>query len=108
MAEVANKHVESATQNATEESKGVEGAVEEQSPTVEETFDEPASSEYKFRSEWTLWEHYEALEGSIDYSNSMCKACWFNDLVSFSVAWNTLPHRHLSNIFYNDQSKTCK
>ena len=100
MAEVA-KPEEKAAANATEETKAVEPG-EEQAPTVVETFDEPVAEELKFRQAWTLWEHYEALEGTMDYSDSMCKACWFNDLVSFSVAWNSIPHRQLSNIFYND------
>ena len=44
----------------------------------------------------------------MDYAQSMCKACWFNDLVSFTTAWTTLPHRDLSNIFYNEQTRTVK
>jgi len=62
----------------------------------------PAIEEMKFRCEWTLWEHYDAESGQIDYASSMCKTCWFNDMTSFAVAWNTIPHRELSNIFYND------
>mmetsp|Transcript_35344 Transcript_35344/g.43206 ORF Transcript_35344/g.43206 Transcript_35344/m.43206 type:complete len:119 (-) Transcript_35344:33-389(-) len=38
----------------------------------------------------------------------MCKACWFDDMVSFAVAWNTIPHRDLSNIFYNSTTKLVK
>lgn len=107
MAEVAKKEETVAVANATEEVRASE-AGEEMSPTVEETFAETVCEEHKFRCEWTLWEHYEALEGATDYSTSFCKTCWFNDLVSFSVAWNTIPHRQLSNIFYNDQTKQVK
>ena len=32
--------------------------------------------------------------------------CWFNDLASFAVAWNSVPHKDLKQIFYNgDQQK---
>jgi len=30
----------------------------------------------------------------------MTKVCWFNDLISFSVAWNSIPHKDLTNIFF--------
>lgn len=33
--------------------------VVEQSPRMEETFDEPVMEEVRFSSSWTLWEHYE-------------------------------------------------
>ena len=89
--------------NATEEEK----ATEHQSPTMEETFADPVVPELKFRCDWTLWEHYEAHgDAQMDYTSSMCKACWFNDLVSFSTAWNTIPHRELTNVFYNEDTRT--
>ena len=44
----------------------------------------------------------------MDYASSMCKACWFNDLMSFTVAWSTIPHSDLSNIFFDDVKKTVK
>ena len=82
---------------------------EEQSPFMEETFEDPLIAETKFKSDWTLWEHYEDPRGEkIDYTQSMCKACWFNDMISFATAWNTIPHSDLTNIFYNDESKTVK
>lgn len=62
----------------------------------------PVLEEMKFRCEWTLWEHYENEYGVTDYTSGMCKACWFNDMASFAIAWNTIPHRDLTNIFYND------
>ena len=31
----------------------------------------------------------------------MAKVCWFNDVVSFSVAWNSIPHQKLTNIFFD-------
>ena len=61
-----------------------------------------------FRCKWTLWEHYESQGEKMDYASSMCKACWFNDMVSFVTAWSTIPHSNLTNIFYNDETKTCK
>ena len=76
---------------------------------MEETFEEPVLEELRLKSSWTLWEHYESQgDRRMDYASSMCKACWFNDLISFAVAWNTLPHRDLTNIFFNEQSKTVK
>ena len=52
------------TTNVTDE----ENKEEEQSPTMEETFEDPIIPEIKFRSDWTLWEHYENAGGeSIDY-----------------------------------------
>ena len=106
MAEVAKLDEKSAV-NATEEEKKVEVG-EEQANNCEETFLEPVEPAFKFRCEWTLWEHYDAFEGQTDYQNALCKVCWFNDIISFSVAWNTIPHRQLSNIFYNDQTKSVK
>ena len=38
----------------------------------------------------------------------MSKVCWFNDLMSFSVSWNSIPHKNLTNLFYNSDSKTVK
>jgi len=98
----------SAATNATEEEKTA-AVVVEQSPTLEETFDEPCLPDLKFKNSWTLWEHYESTNrDEMDYASSMCKTCWFNDLISFSIAWNTIPHRDLTNIFFNDQTKTIK
>ena len=51
-----------------------------------------------------MWEHYDID----DYMKSMSKVCWFNDLMSFSVSWNTIPHKKLSDVFYNSDSKTVK
>ena len=31
----------------------------------------------------------------------MMEICWFNDLTSFSVGWNSVPHKELKAIFYN-------
>lgn len=96
-----------AAANATEEEKTVVDVVE-QSPTLEETFEEPCLEDLKFKNSWTLWEHYDHTMGDMDYASSMCKTCWFNDLISFSIAWNTIPHRDLTNIFFNDQTRTIK
>ena len=90
--------------NATEEVK----AEPEQASNMEETFDTPVIPELKFRCDWTLWEHYESQGTPMDYASSMCKACWFNDLISFTTAWTTIPHRDLTNIFYNSESRTVK
>ena len=38
----------------------------------------------------------------------MSKVCWFNDLLSFSVAWNSIPHRKLTDVFYNSEIKKAK
>lgn len=96
------------TANATEEENKAQ-AEPEQSPNLEETFEEPVLEELKLKNSWTLWEHYESQgDRRMDYASQMCKACWFNDLISFAVAWNTLPHRDLTNIFFNEQSKTVK
>ena len=67
---------------------------------AEETFDEPVCEEFGFKCKWTLWEHYDNFSQD-DYLSSMAKVCWFNDLVSFSVAWNSIPHRELRNIFFD-------
>lgn len=102
------KAPEAAPANATEEIVKPE-AEPEQSATMEETFDEPVIDELKLSHPWTLWEHYESQgSGKMDYASSMCKACWFNDMLSFSVAWNTIPHSDLANIFFNEQSRTVK
>jgi hypothetical protein len=74
---------------------------------MDETLDTPVLEELRFRNSWTLWEHYEPQEGQMDYASTMCKACWFNDMVSFTMAWNTIPHRDLTNIF-SDGDKTVK
>ena len=96
------------TANATEEEKTCAPG-EHQPANCEETFGDIVSDEYKLRCTWTLWEHYEAQGGEqMDYASSMCKAAWFNDLVSFSVAWNSIPHRDLNNIFYQDLTKKVK
>ena len=101
MVEAATEPAILVTTNATEELKE-----EEQSPTMEETFAEPVAPELKFANDWTLWEHYEAHgDAPMDYTSSMCKACWFNDMISFSTAWNTIPHRDLTNIFYNEDTR---
>ena len=101
MEEVA-KAPEAAIANATEEDAKVQ-AEPEQSATMEETFDEPLLEALKFNHPWTLWEHYESQgSGKMDYASSMCKACWFNDLMSFTVAWSTIPHSDLANIFFNE------
>ena len=102
MVESAETTTTAATANATEE----ENKAIEQSPTMEETFSDPIIPEIKFKSDWTLWEHYESQGDHMDYGSSMCKACWFNDLVSFSTAWNTIPHSDLTNIFYNEETRT--
>ena len=95
------------TTPAEEDKKEQEQQPEEDNANVEETFDTPVYPEIKFRCDWTLWEHYESQgHQQLDYAQSMCKACWFNDMVSFSVAWNSIPHRDLSNIFYNSDSRT--
>ena len=38
----------------------------------------------------------------------MAKVCWFNDLVSLAVAWNSIPHTQLSNVFYDDATQKCR
>ena len=102
MVETATEPATSAAANATEEVKA-----EEQSATMEETFAEPCVPELKFANDWTLWEHYEAHgDAPMDYTSSMCKACWFNDMISFTTAWNNIPHRDLTNIFYNEDTRT--
>lgn len=100
-AEVANKT------NATEEATDAP-AVVEMSPLCEETFNEPEIPQVAFRCKWSLWEHYESQAEKMDYASSMCKVCWFNDMISFVTAWSTIPHSDLANIFFNDETKTCK
>ena len=68
--------------------------------TVKEKFQDPVCEEFKFDRKWTLWEHYDNFSQD-DYLSSMAKVCWFNDLISFSVAWNSIPHRELTNIFFD-------
>ena len=80
----------------------------EQATDMDETFDEPIDDKLKFRTPWTLWEHYESQTSKMDYASSMCKACWFNDLMSFSIAWSTIPHSDLTNIFFDDTKKTVR
>ena len=94
--------------NATEEEKTVAVPEQEQSPVVEETFDEPENSELAFSRQWTLWEHYESQGPKMDYASSMCKACWFNDMISFSVAWANIPHSDLKDVFYDHEKGTVK
>ena len=93
--------------NATEDDKAEVTEVE-QPANCEETFNDAVVPEVKFRCDWTLWEHYESQGAKMDYASSMCKACWFNDMVSFATAWATIPHRDLTNIFFNDETKTIK
>ena len=108
MAEARAEEPTSASANATEETKVETQEPEEQIPLVEETYNEAVASELKFRCEWTLWEHYECPESPLSYADGMCKACWFNDMVSFAIAWNSVPHRNLANIFYNEQSRSVR
>ena len=111
MVEVASEAVDSTAQETNpEDQNSEEEKVEEtQSPTCDETFNDPVTPETKFTNDWTLWEHYESHTGEkMDYASSYCKACWFNDLISFAVAWQTIPHRDLKNIFYNHESATVK
>ena len=66
----------------------------------EERFNEALCEEFKFKNQWTLWEHYDNASND-DYLSSMMKVCWFNDLMSFSISWNSIPHKNLNNLFYN-------
>lgn len=110
--------VESAAENATNKTaassepaaaEAEESKVEEQPPFMEETFSDPVLPELKLPNSWTLWEHYEDIQGNkLDYTQSMCKACWFNDLISFATAWNTIPHSDLRNVFFDDETKKVK
>ena len=43
----------------------------------------------------------ECYKAEKETQSSMSKACWFNDLVSFATAWNTIPHRELKNICFD-------
>ena len=52
-----------------------------------------------------MWEHYADID---DYLKSMAKVCWFNDLMSFTVAWNSIPHKSLTNLFYDSERKEVK
>ena len=36
------------------------------------------------------------------------KVCWFNDLMSFSISWNSIPHKNLKNLFYNAENQKVK
>ena len=73
----------------------------------EERFAEALCEEFKFDRQWTLWEHYDNTNID-DYLNSMMKVCWFNDLMSFSISWNSIPHKDLKNLFYNAENQKVK
>ena len=36
----------------------------------------------------------------------MNKVAWFDDIVSFALAWRNIKHREIKNFFYNDDTKT--
>ena len=38
----------------------------------------------------------------------MMKVCWFNDVMSFSISWNSIPHKNLKNLFYNAENQKVK
>jgi hypothetical protein len=65
-----------------------------------EVFDPPMLKELEMKFKWTMWEHYEVI-GQVDWTDSMGIVCWFNDLISFSMAWNTVPHKDIKKFFYD-------
>lgn len=79
-------------------------------PEVKDEPKEQVCEEFKLKRSWTLWEHFEKPQGwkNNDYNLLMAKVCWFEDLISMSVACNTIPHFQLSNIFYNDETQTSR
>lgn len=99
------KPVEETKPNATETEKK-ESADEAQDNFCSETFNEPVLNDLKLTSSWTLWEHYDLKDA--EWHTTMCKVCWFNDLISFGTAWSSIPHRELSNVFYNDTNNSVK
>ncbi len=66
----------------------------------EEIFEEPLDASLELASKWGLWEHYEGG----DFENSMKKVAWFGDAVGFAQAWVNLPHRDISNFFFNNET----
>jgi hypothetical protein len=35
----------------------------------------------------------------------MRRVCWFNDMVSFANAWNSIPHNDIHKFFYDHKTK---
>jgi hypothetical protein len=55
---------------------------------------------------WTMWEHYETTGSKTEtFEDQMAVVCWFNDFVNFAKAWNKIPHKELSNFFYDSESR---
>lgn len=80
---------------------------------VEEKFEDALCEEGKFARQWTLWEHYDkppirSGNSKDDYKNQMAKVCWFNDIMSFALAYSKAPHADFRNIFYDDATNKCR
>ena len=68
--------------------------------------EEPLHEKLELNQKWGLWEHYETAKGSKDYTGSLAKVAWFNDLFSFAEAWQHMQHREIANYFYNEKDRT--
>lgn len=66
---------------------------------------EVLAEELRFGCKWALWEHFEGEKDN--YSASMKKVAWFDDAISFALAWNNIPHRDINNFFYDQEKGAC-
>ena len=83
---------------------------------LEEQYEEPIVEELSL-GEWTFWEHYEDLPSasyqkdkknnptSEQYLASLQKVAWFNNVVTFWQAWQSLPISKLENFFYDKEQE---
>jgi hypothetical protein len=62
---------------------------------------EPELDTLKLDQKWIMWEHYETGSQTTSFEEQMSRVCWFNDMASFAAVWSRIPHRDLSNFFYN-------
>ena len=79
--------------------------LKEEQPEQVEVFAKVLDKSLAFKSSWAVWEHYEGGSNN-SYESSLKKVAWFDDAISFAQAWVNLPHRDLSNFFYDSSKKT--
>lgn len=65
---------------------------------------------------WTIWENIAPIEDSAssknmheqDWDLKTKKVAWFDNLITFHKAWNSIQHADLSNIFYDPEKQSFK
>jgi hypothetical protein len=61
--------------------------------------------ELELKHKWSMWEHYEVInQMTANFEDQMQIVCWFHDLIGFAKAWNSIPHKDVSNFFYNKKT----